>query len=119
MAWLAGRSQSDDTANSAVAASIVADRRHRRTRGHGAGPIRRRLGSAAQPYAPPLARRKEDMMQRIEAELLIPGAGEPVRDGVVIIDGAEIAYAGPASGAPPTPGAAVRRTETVLPGLWD
>ena len=58
-------------------------------------------------------------MQRIEAELLIPGAGEPVRDGVVIIDGAEIAYAGPTSGAPPTPGAAVRRTETVLPGLWD
>jgi len=58
-------------------------------------------------------------MQRIEAELLIPGTGEPVRDGVVVIDGAEIAYAGPAHGAPTTPGAAVRRTESVLPGLWD
>jgi imidazolonepropionase-like amidohydrolase len=59
------------------------------------------------------------MVHRIEAELLLPGAGEPVRDGVVIIDGAEISYAGPAPGAPPTPGAAVRLTETVLPGLWD
>jgi imidazolonepropionase-like amidohydrolase len=58
-------------------------------------------------------------MQRIEAELLISGTGEPVRDGVVVIDGAEIAYAGPAHGAPTTPGAAVRRTDTVLPGLWD
>ncbi len=27
-------------------------------------------------------------MQRITAELLIPGSGEPVRDGVVVLDGA-------------------------------
>jgi len=58
-------------------------------------------------------------MERIEADLLIPGAGEPVSDGVVIIDGPVISYAGPAGPAPATPGAAVRRAETVMPGMWD
>ena len=58
-------------------------------------------------------------MERIEAETLIPGSGEPVSDGVVIIDGPVISYAGPASRAPVTPGAAVHRTETVMPGRWD
>jgi len=58
-------------------------------------------------------------MERIEAELLIPGSGEPVRDGVVVLDGTVISYAGPAGQAPPTPGAAVHRTETVMPGMWD
>ena len=58
-------------------------------------------------------------MERIEAELLIPGGTEPVSDGVVIIDGPAIGYAGPAGQAPATPGAMVHRAETVLPGLWD
>ena len=58
-------------------------------------------------------------MERIEAELLVPGSGEPVSDGVVVIDGPSISYAGPASQAPQTPGAAVHRTETVMPGMWD
>ncbi|HVB42146.1 MAG TPA: amidohydrolase family protein [Streptosporangiaceae bacterium] len=58
-------------------------------------------------------------MERIEAELLIPGSGEPVRDGVVVLDGPVISYAGPARGAPATPGALVYRTETVMPGMWD
>ena len=58
-------------------------------------------------------------MERIEAELLIPGIGEPLADGVVIIDGPVISYAGPAAGAPATPGAATHRTETVMPGMWD
>ncbi len=58
-------------------------------------------------------------MERIEAELLIPGGGEPVPDGVVVMDGQVITYAGPARDAPATPGASVLRTETVLPGLWD
>ena len=34
-------------------------------------------------------------MERIEAELLIPGRGEPVSDGVVIIGNSAISYAGP------------------------
>src|SRR5580704_13151995 len=58
-------------------------------------------------------------MHRIEAELLIPGHGEPVRGGVVVLDGARIDYAGPAGTAPPTPGAGVSRVATVMPGMWD
>ena len=40
-------------------------------------------------------------MHRIEAGLLIPGRGGPVRDGVVVLDGPRISYAGPAGVAPP------------------
>jgi imidazolonepropionase-like amidohydrolase len=58
-------------------------------------------------------------MQKIEAELLIPGRGEPVRDGVVVLDGPQIGYAGPAGMAPPTPGAPVWRAAVVMPGMWD
>jgi imidazolonepropionase-like amidohydrolase len=58
-------------------------------------------------------------MERITANLLIPGAGEPVRDGVVVLDGAAISYAGPAAGAPETPGAQPWHAAAVLPGLWD
>jgi len=58
-------------------------------------------------------------MERIEAELLVPGSGEPVADGVVIIEGAEVSFAGPARDAPATPAATVHRTETVMPGMWD
>jgi imidazolonepropionase-like amidohydrolase len=58
-------------------------------------------------------------MDRITADLLIPGSGDPVRDGVVVLDGGQISYAGPAAGAPDTPGAAACRAATVLPGLWD
>jgi imidazolonepropionase-like amidohydrolase len=58
-------------------------------------------------------------MQRITAELLIPGSGEPVRDAVVVLDGARITYAGPAAEAPPTPGADAVSATAVLPGLWD
>ena len=55
---------------------------------------------------------------RIEADLLVPGHGAPVADGVVVLDGARITYAGPAAGAPPHDGP-VTRVPTVMPGLWD
>ena len=58
-------------------------------------------------------------MERIDAGLLIPGRGEPVRDATVLIDGARITYAGLAGSAPAAPGAAVHSAATVLPGLWD
>jgi len=58
-------------------------------------------------------------MERIEADLLIPGTGEPIRDGLVVLDGPTITYAGPAADAPPTPQAPSTRAATVLPGLWD
>jgi imidazolonepropionase-like amidohydrolase len=58
-------------------------------------------------------------MERIEADLLVPGRGEPVRDGVVAWDGPTITYAGPAAGAPPAGQAPSTRAAAVLPGLWD
>lgn len=58
-------------------------------------------------------------MERIEAEILIPGEGEPVRDGVVVLDGETIAYAGAAVDAPPTSDATVTQTPVVMPGMWD
>jgi imidazolonepropionase-like amidohydrolase len=58
-------------------------------------------------------------VHRIEAALMVPGRGDPVRDAVVLLDGPVIGYAGPAVGAPATPGATVTRAATVLPGLWD
>ena len=58
-------------------------------------------------------------MDRIEAELLIPGHGAPIRDGVVLLDGPRISYAGPAAVAPESPGASVTRVATVMPGMWD
>lgn len=58
-------------------------------------------------------------VQRIEAGVLVPGRGEPVRNGCVVIDGATLTYAGPVSSAPDTPGAEVHRVAVVMPGLWD
>src|SRR5260370_19535209 len=63
--------------------------------------------------------RGRPFMERIEAELLVPGSGEPVPEGVVVLEGPIISYAGPAREAPETPAAAVHRTEAVLPGMWD
>jgi imidazolonepropionase-like amidohydrolase len=61
----------------------------------------------------------QPMVERIEADLLVPGRGEPVRDAVVVLDGDTIAYAGPAAAAPETTGATLTRAPTVMPGLWD
>lgn len=58
-------------------------------------------------------------MERIDAGLLIPGRGEPVRDGAVVFDGPRITYAGPAAAAPEVPDGSRRRAAAVLPGLWD
>src|SRR5215469_6034302 len=58
-------------------------------------------------------------MERIEADVLIPGEGDPVRDGVVLLDLDRISYAGPAATAPGTPGAVIHRAAAVMPGLWD
>jgi len=41
----------------------------------------------------------------MHTELLIAGHGDPVRGGVVLLDGSRIGYAGPAVAAPETPGA--------------
>ena len=43
-------------------------------------------------------------MHRIEAELLIPGHGGSIRDGVVVLDGSRIGYAGRPARRRPLPG---------------
>ena len=58
-------------------------------------------------------------MDRIQARLLIPGAGDPVTDGVVVLDGSRISYAGPAAEAPATPRADTHQAAAVMPGMWD
>ncbi|HEX6220094.1 MAG TPA: amidohydrolase family protein [Acidimicrobiia bacterium] len=59
------------------------------------------------------------MTTRIEATRLIPGRGEVVDDGVVVMDGTTIAFAGPSADAPDTQDAEVVKTETVMPGMWE
>lgn len=58
------------------------------------------------------------MAHRIDADLLLPGKGDPVPNGSVVIDGGGITYAGPASGAPSVDGTTTK-VATVLPGLWE
>src|SRR5215469_12348628 len=57
-------------------------------------------------------------MLRIEAELLIPGDGEPVANGVVVAEDATITYSGSAAGAPDA-AAEVVSTAVVMPGMWE
>ena len=58
-------------------------------------------------------------MERIEAELLIPGRGEPIRKGSVLMEQGRIVYAGPAANAPSAAQAKVTEAAVVMPGLWD
>jgi imidazolonepropionase-like amidohydrolase len=57
------------------------------------------------------------MTTRIDADLLIPGKGEPIENGSVVMDGGGIAYAGPAATAPTAD--QVVTVQTVMPGLWE
>lgn len=58
-------------------------------------------------------------MHRIEADLLVPGRGEPIENGTVVLDGPTITYAGPAGSAPSTPDATVTEVPAVMPGMWE
>lgn len=59
-------------------------------------------------------------MERIETDILIPGKGEPIRNGCVVLDGRTISYAGPIEGAPEA-SSDVRtvRVPAVMPGMWE
>ncbi|MCL1599858.1 MAG: amidohydrolase family protein [Actinomycetia bacterium] len=59
------------------------------------------------------------MAVRIDADILIPGRGEPTAHGTVILDGASITYSGPTSTAPPTPRTDTVAVPVVMPGLWE
>ncbi len=56
-------------------------------------------------------------VERIDAGLLIPGRGDPVRDAAVVVDGSSIVYAGPRQTAPDA-GAPIT-VPCLMPGLWD
>ncbi len=63
-------------------------------------------------------------MQRIVADVLIPGRGEPIENGTVILGAGGkrgvITYAGPTADAPaPTDDETVTEVPVVMPGLWD
>ena len=58
-------------------------------------------------------------MLRIQAGLLIPGKGEPIENGTVVVDGPVISYAGPTASAPSSPDGNVIEVAVVMPGLWD
>jgi imidazolonepropionase-like amidohydrolase len=55
-------------------------------------------------------------MERVDADLLIPGRGEPLRDVSVVMDSGVITYLGPISDAPGTATTCVR---VVMPGMWE
>ena len=55
-------------------------------------------------------------MDRIDAEVLIPGRGEPIADGSVVTDAGKILYVGPRGGAPAMHALHV---PVVMPGLWE
>jgi imidazolonepropionase-like amidohydrolase len=60
------------------------------------------------------------MATRIEADVLIPGTGEPIPNGCVVFDGPTISYAGTLESAPaPSPSDTTIGVPAVLPGLWD
>jgi imidazolonepropionase-like amidohydrolase len=62
----------------------------------------------------------ETTTTRIDADLLIPGRGEPVRDASLILEGDRIGWVGPRDAAPATgEDVPVVRVPTALPGLWD
>lgn len=59
-------------------------------------------------------------IRRLEADLMIPGRGPPVKNGVVVISGKSIQYAGPKSSAPPlVAGEIVAKVPVIMPGMWD
>ena len=57
------------------------------------------------------------MTVRIDADLLIPGRGDPVSNGSVVLEAGTITYAGPTDGAPDAD--EVAKVPTVMPGLWE
>ena len=60
------------------------------------------------------------MTTRIVADVLIPGRGEPIERGTVVLDDTTIVYAGPTDGAPSADdGETVHEAPVVMPGLWD
>ncbi len=58
-------------------------------------------------------------MIRIDTDLLIPGRGDPIGNGTVVLDGGTIAYAGPNSSAPDGSYEKTTHVPAVMPGMWE
>lgn len=59
-------------------------------------------------------------MQRVEADILITGTDDVVRNGCVVIDGAKISFAGPVESAPkPGSGEKTISVPAIMPGMWE
>src|SRR3989449_10705265 len=86
-------------------------------RGNGVRPIRFSVSRCAATFLGPLA--IATPMLRIEADVLIPGRGDPIQNGALVVDGPTIAYAGPIEGAPSAAGATVLNVPALMPGMWD
>jgi len=68
-------------------------------------------------YRAPRANEGVAMSIKIQADVLIPGRGEPIDNGAVVMDGDTITYSGTAIGAPTAEETV--QVPVVLPGLWD
>ncbi|KAK2054885.1 amidohydrolase [Colletotrichum caudatum] len=71
---------------------------------------------------PPLSSAKKTTLVIIKTSLLIPGDGEPIRDGALVISSKVIAWVGPQSSLPSEYTDSPHRSHTVpylMPGLWD
>ncbi len=59
-------------------------------------------------------------MQRIEADVLITGTNDVVKNGCVLIDGTKISFAGPIESAPKqNSGDVTTNVRVIMPGMWD
>lgn len=59
------------------------------------------------------------MTLRIDAAQLIPGRGDPIMNGSVLVDDAQITFAGPTADLPEGAPDSAESVPTLMPGLWD
>jgi len=61
-----------------------------------------------------------ESLHRVDADILIPGRGEPVRDASLIYEGSKIVYAGGRAGLlPKWSGLEAVKVKVLMPGMWD